>query len=347
MFVTVLLSRLLAPPEGTPPTGPALGTVYYTEAPGDSAATRVAGASVNAAIYVAFVAGVTCCIFLLFRFHFVRTIWAYMSLSGLSIFAFMGGYLALRLLQVLAVPLDALSFAFALWNFSVVGILATFILPLPLRLRQLYLVFVGVVTALWFSHLPPLTTWALLLLMALYDIAAVLCPGGPLKAIVELAQQRNTAIPALVYESRPLRRGISVAAPPAPGGEAPPVVADAEAAAAPGPVVEPAEEAGEPTASEANLEEEEEERSVKLGLGDFIFYSLLVGRASQTDLLTAAACYLGIVAGLGATLALLTLVQQALPALPLSIALGALLFVLSRWLLEPLVVSLASAQVLL
>jgi hypothetical protein len=60
MFVTVLFSRLLAPPDGSAPTGPALGTVYYTEAPGDSTATRVAGASTNAAIYVAFVAVITC-----------------------------------------------------------------------------------------------------------------------------------------------------------------------------------------------------------------------------------------------------------------------------------------------
>jgi hypothetical protein len=52
------------------------------------------------------------------------------------------------------------------------------------------------------------------------------------------------------------------------------------------------------------------ERSVKLGLGDFIFYSLLVGRAAMTDVLTATACYLAIVAGLGATLAALAVVQH-------------------------------------
>lgn len=36
---------------------------------------------------------------------------------------------------------------------------------------------------------------------------------------------------------------------------------------------------------------------IKLGLGDFIFYSMLVGRASMHDLLTAAAAYLAIIAG--------------------------------------------------
>lgn len=39
--------------------------------------------------------------------------------------------------------------------------------------------------------------------------------------------------------------------------------------------------------------------SLQLGLGDFIFYSLLVGRAAMYDLMTVYACYLAIIAGLG------------------------------------------------
>ena len=80
---------------------------------------------------------------------------------------------------------------------------------------------------------------------------------------------------------------------------------------------------------------------IRLGMGDFIFYSVLVGRAAMYDMLTAFAAYLGIVAGLGATLLLLALARKALPALPVSIALGVSFYFLARGVLEPFVLPLS------
>jgi presenilin 1 len=48
-------------------------------------------------------------------------------------------------------------------------------------LLQCYLIWVGVIVAYIFTFIPEWTAWVLLCLMALYDIAAVLIPGGPLK----------------------------------------------------------------------------------------------------------------------------------------------------------------------
>ena len=79
-----------------------------------------------------------------------------------------------------------------------------------------------------------------------------------------------------------------------------------------------------------------EGQDIKLGLGDFIFYSILVGRASLTSLAATAACAVAVLAGLVSTLALLPVYEKALPALPISIALGATVYFAVALVVAPL-----------
>ncbi|EEC51311.1 predicted protein, partial [Phaeodactylum tricornutum CCAP 1055/1] len=85
--------------------------------------------------------------------------------------------------------------------------------------------------------------------------------------------------------------------------------------------------------------------SIKLGLGDFIFYSILVSKAAIYSFATFAASSLAILAGLGLTLLLLAIRGQALPALPISIFLGVVFYLTTRYVLEPWVEELFLHQV--
>lgn len=285
---------------------------------------------------------------------------------------------------------------------------------MPIVVRQCYMVVMGIVVAAWFTKLPEWTTWFILVALALYDLVAVLAPGGPLKLLVELASTRDEELPAMVYEARPTvsshrgRTGGGSSLRVLVGGGGGGGVSDSGSvelqavgnhnathnldynavavmdidsvdgaarsplggntreghSASPAYSSEHSRELGSIGNRESVAEEEmsplvelmgwgdnreeprglEEsiDRGIKLGLGDFIFYSVLVGRAAMYDLMTVYACYLAIISGLGCTLILLSVYNKALPALPISIMLGVVFYFLTRLLMEPFVVGMTT-----
>lgn len=82
-------------------------------------------------------------------------------------------------------------------------------------------------------------------------------------------------------------------------------------------------------------EEIDGRNSIRLGLGDFIFYSVMVAKAAEYSFTAFAVLMLVILAGLGGTLILLSVFHHALPALPISIFLGIFFYIVTRFLIQP------------
>ncbi|CAK9301660.1 unnamed protein product [Gordionus sp. m RMFG-2023] len=323
-----------------------------------------------------------------------------------------------ELFRALNIPIDYITAVVVVWNNAITGILAI-LWKGPLVLQQAYLIFDCSLMALAFiKFLPEWTTWVVLLMISVWDLVAVLCPGGPLRILVETAHARGedlTKLPAMVYSSMlyPLMSTSSIicdlaqhygtmtidkgqinnqnAKEPADSKKSGEIPAQDKTASDSNNSLPPEEksksssstvnnkydsvpddinnsdsdENNSPLNNSKNRDGEiikkiavkksasdysSNKRSVpanndqgenpilnesptggvkgaKLGLGDFVFYSVLIGKAAVTDDWTVIiACILAILIGLGLTLVLLVMFKQALPALPISIILGLMMY---------------------
>ncbi|KAH7429557.1 hypothetical protein KP509_09G055800 [Ceratopteris richardii] len=180
-----------------------VASLIYSEDSTDSDWTKFLGALINAGVFVLVVTVVTFLLVLLFYYRCTKCLRIYTALGAFTVLAYMGGSIAVMLIQELELPIDVITASIILYNFAVVGVLSVFFCRVPILVTQGYLVLVGTLVAFWFTSLPEWTTWVLLVAISLYDIIAVLTPGGPLNMLVQLAMTRDEEIPALIYEARP------------------------------------------------------------------------------------------------------------------------------------------------
>merc|ERR1719483_909181 len=305
--------------------------------------------------------------------------WLFMS-SLMLLFLFSYLYLA-EVLKAYNLPMDYITLAIVIWNFGMVGMISIY-WKAPLFLQQAYLIFISALMALIFiKYLPDWTTWAVLAVISLWDLFAVLAPFGPLRILVETAQERNEQIfPSLIYSSGMVYALVGMAdtnteeqgeGPVAPRRQGRTGSAGGEERSR-GEERQGGEDArdgfGDTWVRENDdrsrqraarsgagprsgvvtevVEEDEEDKGVKLGLGDFIFYSILVGKASSYgDWNTTLACFVAILIGLCLTLVFLALFRRALPALPISITFGLIFYFLTKEIVTPFCDALSSQQI--
>jgi len=274
---------------------------------------------------VAALAAATCCVVLLYKHRMAKLITGYMMLSSFLLFGVLARYMLVQLLAAAAMSWDALSVYLAVWNFAAVGVYAVFIQRgVPPAATQWYLICISVFMAWQLRNFDDWTGWCLLILLALWDLFAVLSPWGPLRALVNLMKERDEPMPGLLYEAK-----VTEPHPEEETQASSSATTHVEARQCPSPAAAGPEE------------------SIKLGLGDFVFYSLLVSKASSSGFVAGATCFLVILCGLAATLMLLSFYQKALPALPISIALGVVFFWLATHLIDPYLRFLQSAELFL
>lgn len=157
----------------------------------------------NALIVIGFIACLTFVIVLMYKFNCMQLFLGYCIFYSTSLLGMAGAkILVLVLCNKWHWVVDILSLSLAMYNFAVVGVLSIFYRTgIPLRIEQAYLVCTSVIVAWQLAQLPEWSVWMILLLLAFWDLFAVMTPIGPLRCLVDLIQEKGTPLPGLLFQA--------------------------------------------------------------------------------------------------------------------------------------------------
>jgi hypothetical protein len=207
--ITMILSALAVVHINTEETR-ALGAEAYSKSytvieleDGNSGQNLIASLG-NTFIMVSVICVMTFGIVALYKYRCMKILSGYLVVSMAALLGYVTGVMWKVAIDKYQMRVDKVTYYWFLFNYAIVGTLAIFWgQGIPRWVTQGYLVAASVVLSWQLSYFDEWTAWTGLVMLALYDLFAVLTPCGPLKALVNQMQRSNAPeLPSLLYEAR-------------------------------------------------------------------------------------------------------------------------------------------------
>jgi hypothetical protein len=175
----------------------------------DNTSQNLGASLANTFIIVSAICVATFGVVILYKYRCLKILYGYLIVATAMLLGYFTGVMWNIAIDIYGWDVDKLSFYYILYNFAAVGTAATFYgRGFPLWIKQGYLIATSVVLAWQLSYFNEWTAWTLLVMLALYDLFAVLSPCGPLKALVnQMSKSDAPELPSLLYEA-PLPKGV-------------------------------------------------------------------------------------------------------------------------------------------
>lgn len=315
------------------------GLISSSRGPNAGSASTITGQAFKIAlIVVGLLVIATCLLVVLVYYNCMKVLYVYLFLTVVCVFSLLNLSILSMIIAEANIPIDWITIVLFVFNILIVALISMFWIS-PDFIKQAATIYQCVVMILYVLKMAPeWIAWALLPLLAIWDMIAVLLPFGPLYLLINLFQKRQIEVPPMMIYTTGLwlrqSNKNSNASSRFRTDQWSMSLSIFNLIFISKSTIDSFDEENRifndvqnTNASKENSSSKKRRRTRKsmLGLGDFIFYSILLAKTvftSECNLFAVIIVYLSIIMGMLATTIILVLIHRPLPALPISLLIG-------------------------